>query len=136
MKILTKGRVARSTILTAVAACGFLIVGTLPAYAATTTGKKTIAINCNSSFIATGITVKQSKEGNFAIKQVSSSPGERTKWWALNTTTNADLSNKTASDGGTVTWTDVVPGEYQVKAVIASSQQCSTYKATYTVTYQ
>ena len=134
MKRLTSSRVARSTILTAAAACGVLIAGSLPANAATN-GPDNITINCNSAYIATGVTVTQADTGDFKVKQNSSSPSETTKYWALNVTTNKDLSNKSISNGQTATWTDVVAGKYQIKAVIASSKQCKTYTANYTVTY-
>ncbi len=134
MKRLTSSRVARATILTAAAACGVLIAGSLPAYAATN-GPDNITINCNSAYIATGVTVTQAVTGTFKVKQNSSSPSETTKYWALNVTTNKDLSNKSVSNGQTATWTNVVAGKYQIKAVIATSKQCKTYTANYTATY-
>jgi hypothetical protein len=134
MKRLTSSRVARLTILTSTAACGVLIAGSLPADAATN-GPDNITINCNSAYIATGVTVTQGVQGDFKVKQNSSTPSETTKYWALNVNTNKDLPNKSVSNGQTATWTNVVAGKYQIKAVIASSQKCSTYKASYTVTY-
>jgi hypothetical protein len=134
MTSLMSSRVTRSTILTVAAACGVLVASSLPASAATK-GPDRMKISCNPKWIATGVTVTTHDTGDFKIKQNSSSPREATKYWARNVNNNADLAPKRDTNGHTVTWTNVVPGKYQVKAVIASAERCNTYIARYTVTY-
>jgi hypothetical protein len=133
MRGLASRRFVRSAALVGVASTGIMIAGILPA-AAATVGPQNLSVSCNRSKIAVGVTVTQAKTGDYQIKQNSTSPSASTKVWALDTQGN-DLPQRTVKNGGTATWTSVIPSRYQTRAVLAVKQNCSHYILNYTVIF-
>jgi hypothetical protein len=122
-------------------ATGLLVVAAAPV-AAATKGPQTTDVSCDGVTIKSGVSVSHVRTGTLSIKQNSTSPTSSTKTWAVSANGNS-LSTKTVSNGGTASWTSVLPSTYTVRAFRSTNANCNgilpgagNYSWNYTVTYQ
>lgn len=133
---------ARAVTVLAVAG-GFLAMAALPATAAPATikGPQNLTVSCDGITSKKGVPVHQDHTGGFKVRQNSTNPTSRSIVWAVDGSGHS-LPSRNIGNGGTASWTDVLPGNYTIEVHRAGAANCNgiglghgNYNWNYTVTY-
>lgn len=105
-------------------------------------GPQTLTVSCDGVTIKSGVSVNQGSTGAYKITQNSTSPTSNSKTWAVSAQGNS-LPTKTVGNGGTVSWSSVLPSTYTTKVFRSGAANCNgvglghgNYAWNYTVIYQ
>ena len=125
--------------------CAVLAISVaMAAPASAATGSGSFDATCDPSnygYASDGKTYQHNAYGTISVKQTGSNPTLSSSVKVTSQNGNS-TSVKTVSDGGTVSWTNVLTGQYKVEAKSSSTSNCNgwlpgngNYKFSYTITY-